>query len=260
MMWDALCASVTERGGILSFECEVTAVHHERGEVTGVKIVTRGDGKWQPAGHLISTMPLQQLVHALQPSPPIEVLAAADRLRYRDFLTVALIIDRAELFPDNWLYIHDPSLRVGRIQNYKNWSPEMVPDQSKTCLGLEYFCFEGDDLWSMADGGLIALATRELVAVGLVTPDEVRDGAVIRMPKAYPMYDDGFDEAVAIVRNYLHTFSNLQVIGRNGMHRYNNMDHSMLTAMLAVRNLSGEDNDLWSVNTESDYHESEDVN
>jgi protoporphyrinogen oxidase len=183
------------------------------------------------------------------------VQQAARQLKYRDFLTVALIIDRADVFPDNWIYVHDESVKVGRIQNFKNWSPEMVPNASQTCLGLEYFCFEGDGLWTLSDADLIALGTRELEAVGLARGEHVVDGAVVRMPKAYPVYDEGYEDALGVVRDYLAGFDNLQVIGRNGMHKYNNQDHSMLTALLAVRNLCGEHFDIWAVNADDEYHE-----
>jgi protoporphyrinogen oxidase len=208
-----------------------------------------------PVSQVISTIPLRHLIHALQPPAPPEVLAAADRLHYRDFLTVALIIDSADLFPDNWLYIHDGAVRVGRIQNFKNWSPAMVPDATKSCLGMEYFCNEGDDLWAMPDHDLIALATQELAIIGLAEPEKIVDGTVVRMPKAYPVYDEGYPAALAIIRGYLGRFANLQVAGRNGMHRYNNMDHSMLTAILAARNTCGERHDLWAVNTDDEYQE-----
>jgi hypothetical protein len=183
------------------------------------------------------------------------VQQAANQLKYRDFLTVALIVDRADVFPDNWIYVHDETVKVGRIQNFKNWSPEMVPTASQTCLGLEYFCFEGDGLWSLSDAELVALGTRELEAVGLARGELVVDGAVVRMPKAYPVYDEGYEDALAVVRDYLAHFDNLQVIGRNGMHKYNNQDHSMLTAILAVRNLCGEQFDIWAVNADDEYHE-----
>ncbi len=147
------------------------------------------------------------------------------------------------------------AVKVGRIQNFKNWSPEMVPDPGKTCLGLEYFCFEGDGLWTLSDEELIELATRELDAIGLTQGHPVIDGAVVRMPKAYPVYDEGYEAALAVVRQYLAGFENLQVIGRNGMHKYNNQDHSMLTAILAVRNFYGEKFDIWAVNSDDEYHE-----
>ena len=204
-------------------------------------------------------MPLRNLVHAMSPAAPAEVKAAADRLKYRDFITVALIIDSPDLFPDNWIYVHDEKVKLGRIQNFKNWSPEMVPDPKMTCLGLEYFCFEGDGLWTAPDRDLIDLGRREMALIGLIDPARVVDGTVVRMPKAYPVYDEGYEEALAVVRNYLARFSNLQVAGRNGMHKYNNQDHSMVTAMLAAQNLCGAANDVWAVNAEDEYHEEVDL-
>jgi protoporphyrinogen oxidase len=161
------------------------------------------------------------------------------------------------MFPDNWIYVHDPKVKLGRIQNFKNWSPEMVPDQGKTCLGLEYFCFEGDGLWSMPDAELVRLGARELEAIGLLQGASVVDGTVVRAPKAYPIYDEGFMKALDVVRRYLDRFTNLQVAGRNGMHKYNNQDHSMVTAILAVQNLleAGPHHDVWAVNADDEYHE-----
>jgi protoporphyrinogen oxidase len=200
-------------------------------------------------------MPLRDLVRGLQPAPPSDITQVAERLKYRDFLTVALIVDHPDLFPDNWIYIHDANVRVGRVQNFKNWSPEMVPDASKTCLGLEYFCNVGDDLWTMSDEDLVALGRKELEQIGLTRADKVLDGTVVRMPKAYPVYDDGFADVVAATRRFLDGFTNLQLIGRNGTHKYNNQDHSMVMAMLAVRNLFGETHDLWAVNADDEYQE-----
>jgi protoporphyrinogen oxidase len=208
------------------------------------------------ANQFISTMPVTALLRCLDPLPPQEVLDAANGLKYRDFLIVSLIIDREHLFPDNWIYVHSPEFKVGRIQNFKNWSPAMVPDPSKTCLGMEYFCSVGEPLWEMSDVELIRLATQEAIALGLgVKPGDVEDGVVIRQRKAYPVYDAEYRQHLQVIQDYLSTFDNLQTVGRNGMHRYNNQDHSMLTAMLAVRNLDGEDHDLWTVNTERSYHE-----
>ena len=187
---------------------------------------------------------------------PEEVRKAANRLRYRDFLIVSLIINRKDVMPDNWIYIHEPGVRVGRIQNFKNWSPHMVPDPNKTCLGMEYFVFENDDLWSSPDEKLIELAKREIAELGLAKPEEIEDGAVVRMPKAYPMYDNDWARQVATIRRYLETaLPNLQLVGRNGMHKYNNQDHSMMTAMCAARNIMGANYDLWAINTEAEYHE-----
>jgi len=183
------------------------------------------------------------------------VLEAARSLRYRDFLTVALILEKASLFPDNWIYIHDPGVRVGRIQNFGNWSPDLVPNPGYSCLGLEYFCFEDDDLWSMDDVDLLALASREISALGLAPPAAIADGTVVRMKKAYPVYDAGYRERLMAIRAFLDSFRNLHPIGRNGLHQYNNQDHSMFTAMLAVRNILGERHDVWSVNADCEYHE-----
>jgi protoporphyrinogen oxidase len=203
-------------------------------------------------------MAIRQLVEAMQPSAPARVAQCGRTLKYRDFLTVALIVDRADLFPDNWIYVHEPTVRVGRIQNFKNWSAEMVPDPALTCLGLEYFCGEGDDLWRMRDDGLIALAEQELRSIRMIDRNvRVVDACVQRVRKAYPVYDEGYEQALDGVRAWTDRFANLQLVGRNGMHKYNYLDHSLLTARLAVRNLFGERHDLWAVNAEEDYHEEE---
>jgi protoporphyrinogen oxidase len=255
MMWERFHAEVERLGGRVDLRTAVTGIVHEGSIVTSVDIERDGRTERVPASAVLSSMPLRQLVHSLQPPAPPEVRAAADRLKYRDFITVALILNVAETFPDNWIYVHDDQVKLGRVQNFKNWSPFMVPDPKMTCLGLEYFCFEGDGLWTMKDADLIALGTREMASIGLIDPATVVDGTVVRMPKAYPVYDEGFESALEVVKNYLLTFSNLQVAGRNGMHKYNNQDHSMVTAMLAVQNLCGEHNDVWGVNAEDEYHE-----
>jgi protoporphyrinogen oxidase len=225
--------------------------------------------KWSPEGgiasvvaggteyagrHFLSSLPIRDLIRMLNPQAP-ELNGVPERFNYRDFLTVALIVRKSHLFSDNWIYIHDPSVKVGRIQNFKNWSPEMVPDPSMSCLGLEYFCFEGDGLWNMADSDLIALARAEAAKLGLVAESEVVDGTVVRMPKAYPVYDSLYKGGLDAVRGFLSKVPNLQLIGRNGMHHYNNQDHSMLTGMLAAQNIAGENRDVWSANVEADYHE-----
>ena len=203
----------------------------------------------------INSMPLPHLIERLDPPPPPEVRRAAAGLAYRDFLIVALVLDRPHLFPDNWIYVHSPEVRVGRIQNFKNWSPAMVPDARRTCIGMEYFCNRGEALWQEPDEALVQMAAAELAHIGLADAGCVRDGAVIRQPMAYPVYDAHYREHLAVIRRYLEGFENLQTVGRAGMHRYNNQDHSMLTAMLAVRNLFGEAHDLWAVNVERSYHE-----
>ena len=192
----------------------------------------------------------------VSPAAPESVREAAAGLRYRDFLTVALVVEGEDPFPDNWIYVHEPDVRVGRIQNYRSWSPDMVPDPTTACLGLEYFCFEGDDLWTTSDAGLVALATAEVARLGLVEAGAVRAGYVVRVPRAYPIYDAEYAGRVATIRGWLDDLAGVEQIGRNGLHRYNNCDHSMLTAMYAVENLlDGTDHDVWAVNTDSVYHE-----
>jgi hypothetical protein len=205
--------------------------------------------------HFLSSMPIRDLLRALRPAPPREVLRAANRLRYRDFLTVVLVVDKAHVFPDNWIYIHSPKVRVGRIQNFKNWSADMVPDPGRTALGLEYFVQEGDELWRAPDAELLELGRRECAELGLVDPARVVDGTVVRARKAYPVYDEGYREALGEIRAWLAKFPNLQLIGRNGQHRYNNQDHSMMTGLYAARNVAGSSYDVWSVNVEGEYQE-----
>ncbi|HSL21841.1 MAG TPA: NAD(P)/FAD-dependent oxidoreductase, partial [Vicinamibacterales bacterium] len=257
MMWEAFQRDLEERGGSVRFNASVVKLRHAGDRIQAVEYEQDGRRHALAADLVMSTMPLRDLVRSLDPPAPPDVRAAAEALRYRDFLTVALVIDRPSLFPDNWIYVHDPRVKLGRIQNFKNWSPEMVPDQSKTCLGLEYFCFEGDGLWSLPDAELVRLGARELDAIGLRRGAHVLDGTVVRVPKAYPIYDDGFVKALDVVRQYLARFANLQVAGRNGMHKYNNQDHSMVTAILAVQNLLGAHHDVWAVNADDEYHEEE---
>jgi protoporphyrinogen oxidase len=257
-MWERFRREVEARGGTVRLRTRVSALHHRDHRMTGVTVVDDGGAMALAADAVLSTMPLRELVAALDPPAPPDVQAAAARLKYRDFLTVALIVDAEHLFPDNWIYVHDPTVKVGRIQNFKNWSPDMVPDRRRTCLGLEYFCFEGDGLWTMPDAALVELGRRELGALGLVDPARVIGGTVVRVPKAYPVYDEGYEAALGVVREYLAGFANLQVAGRNGMHKYNNQDHSMVTAMLAVRNLLGDHVDVWAVNADDEYHEAVD--
>ena len=194
----------------------------------------------------------------LNPAPPEAVLTAARALRYRDFLTVALIVRDVDCFDDNWIYIHDSSVKVGRIQNFKSWSPHMVPDPELNCLGLEYFCFKGDGTWTSTDEDLVRLADEELIHLGLVTPGHVIDGKVIRQAGAYPVYDENYEERVALFNSWLvQHMPGMHLVGRNGMHKYNNQDHAMMTALLTVENiLAGEQLwDVWRVNQDADYHE-----
>jgi len=255
-MWEMMTGHLQQQGYPVLLQQQVAKIVHNGGRVTCLE--TRGpNGTERFEGtDFISSMPIRELVNALDPPAPEEVRKAANKLRYRDFLIVSLIINRKDVMPDNWIYIHEPGVRVGRIQNFKNWSPHMVPDANKTCLGMEYFVFENDDLWSSPDANLIELAKREIGELGLAKPEEVEDGAIVRMPKAYPMYNNDWARQVNTVRRYLETaLPNLQLVGRNGMHKYNNQDHSMMTAMCAARNILGAHYDLWAINTEAEYHE-----
>lgn len=255
MMWEMVAESIQKNGSSLKMKSDVDRIFWQKGRVTALEIASGGKREVLEGTDFISSMPMQELVRKMSPEPPADVLAAADKLGYRDFLTVSLVVNKDKLFEDNWIYIHDPDVKVGRIQNFKNWSPHMVPDPSKTCLGLEYFCFEGDGLWTMDDADLIALGAKELGLLQLVDPADVEDGAVVRMPKAYPVYDAVYMDAVDTIRDFLREVPNLHLVGRNGMHKYNNQDHSMLTAMLSVKNILGANYDVWGVNVDNEYHE-----
>ena len=258
MMWERAADLVTGQGGEVRMRTSATTIEWAAGRgATHVGLRSRDDRIDRvPVDHLVSSMPLGELVLALDPPAPGPVQDAAHRLGHRDFLTVALVVPERRSFPDNWIYVHSPDVWLGRIQNFRSWSPEMVKD-GETCLGLEYFVFEGDDLWERDDSDLIALGGRELAALGLIEADEVSEGYVVRMPKAYPVYDEHYAEAVATIRDWMTAnLPNVHPIGRNGMHRYNNQDHSMYTAMLTVENiLDGTTHDIWTVNVEDEYHE-----
>jgi protoporphyrinogen oxidase len=255
-MWETLADQLNGQGYPVLMERSVVRICHEGGEVK--RAVTRGPhGEESFEGtDFISSMPIRDLMQALDPPPPADVLRAANGLRYRDFLIVSLVVNRKEVSPDNWIYVHEPGVKVGRIQNFKNWSPAMVPDSEKTCLGMEYFVFENDELWSSRDEDLIRMARREIAQLGLVQPEEIEDGTVVRMRKAYPMYDPGWTERIEAIRAYAQSsLRNLQFVGRNGMHKYNNQDHSMMTALCAAQNICGAEHDIWAINSEPDYHE-----
>ena len=233
-------------------------LRHDGTRIHEVDLETR-DGHSQVARPemVLSTMPLTTLVHSMNPAAPAEVLKACSELRYRDFLIVTLILDHPDPFPDNWIYIHEPGVKVGRIQNFRAWSRDLVPDDSTASIGMEYFCHEGDGLWNMSEESLIELASVELEKLGLAASSSVKDGMVIRQPKAYPVYDEGYQDRVEIIRRWLEGFENLQTAGRNAMHRYNNQDHSMLSAMAAIRRLLDpmSEVDPWEVNVERSYQE-----
>ena len=255
-MWERFQQRLDSNGSPVHLNTEVMEIERHGDRINSVTIMQNGETKKITGENYVSSMPVSLLLKKLNPEPPKAILQAANSLKYRDFLIVSLIVNRAELFPDNWIYIHSPKFQVGRIQNFKNWSPAMVPDPSKTCLGMEYFCNEGDELWEKSDAQLIQLATKEIIQLGLgVKAGEVEDGCVIRQYKAYPVYDGEYRQHLRVLQDYLETFENLQTVGRNGMHRYNNQDHSMLTALLAARNILGENHELWNVNVERSYHE-----
>jgi protoporphyrinogen oxidase len=255
MMWEKFAEAVEDKSGKVYLDTKVISFQREGNKIKSITADHNGELVQFSADNFVTSMPISALVARLDPQPPAEVLHAARSLKYRDFLIVSLIVDRPALFPDNWIYIHSPEVQVGRIQNFKNWSTALVPDASKTCLGMEYFCNEGEELWKMSDDALVELATRELVRLGLAKTGDVEDGVVIRQPKAYPVYDGEYRGHLRVLEGFLKGIENLQTIGRNGMHRYNNQDHSMLTGMLAVRNILGEKHDLWDVNTERSYYE-----
>ena len=254
-MWEMCADHIRGMGHPVLLNHRVNAIEHENGRVTAVRVDSPEGTKRVECDHVISTMPMRSLVQAFDPQPDPAIVAAADGLNYRDFLTVALVMDQRDLFPDNWIYIHTPGVKVGRIQNFRNWSAAMIPDDDKTCLGLEYFCFEGDGLWSSPDEELVALGTRELAELGLAGDAKVVDGTVVRMPKAYPTYDRDYARHVDTIRSFIDPIPNLHTVGHNGMHKYNNQDHSMLTAAMTVWNMQGASHDIWSVNTDYEYHE-----
>jgi protoporphyrinogen oxidase len=257
MMWDAAARQVRARGGRLLLGRDLRQLSFDTSSKTWRVEVATGQGgrETYTARHVISSAPVRELVEKISPKP-ISLLHAR-ALRYRDFLTVALMVKKADLFPDNWIYIHDPAVKVGRVQNFRSWSPEMVPD-GMSCLGLEYFCFEGDGLWSAADTDLIALAKHEITKIGLISSTDVVDACVVRQPKAYPVYDEAYRDNIAMVRLDLEqSYPTLHLVGRNGMHKYNNQDHAMMTAMLTAKNILAGKRiyDIWAVNEDAEYHE-----
>jgi protoporphyrinogen oxidase len=251
-MWEQMTADIREHGGEVRMNAPVTRLRMEGGKV--VEVVAGGESL--TPSHVVSSLPLRTTVGIAEPDAPVDVRDAARGLRYRDFLTVSLVIEDEDPFPDNWIYIHDTTVKVGRIQNFRSWSPWMVPNETDASIGMEYFCFEGDELWSMADDDLVKFATREIQQLGLAKAEKVKFGFAVRVHKAYPIYDAEYAERVDAIRGWLEGIDNLIQVGRNGLHRYNNSDHSMLTAMRAVDNiLLGTHHDIWAVNAESVYHE-----
>lgn len=266
MMWERCTEKVIENGGEVQMNTKVVQVNREGMRVTSIDLES-----WDPnadpsdksgnkttrydADEFVSTMAMRDLLRCIQPPPPQEVLDAANKLSYRDFMIVTLVLDEKDPFPDNWIYVHSSDIKCGRIQNFRAWSPEMLPDQDTASIGMEYFCQDDDDLWNMEDDDLTALASRELEELGLASASNVIGSAIIRQPKAYPVYDEKYQSALAVIRGWMENLENFQTVGRNGLHRYNNQDHSMLSAMLAARNILGETHNVWDVNVERSYHE-----
>jgi len=254
-MWEAFRESVESRGTPVHLKRRCVSVRHEGNRIAAVGLASEGEASEHTVDGLISTIALPDLIYALEPPAPEPVRDAARRLRFRNLCLVALMTNEPIPFADNWIYLHDPGTLAGRVQNFGAWSPDMVRPGT-TCLGVEYFCFPEDEMWRMPDGAAIELAKAELGRIGLIDPALVTDGVKVRVPRAYPMYDPGYREAAAEVRGFLESFTNLQTCGRNGLHRYNNQDHSMWTGILAALNLTdGGNRDLWSVNTRGEYLE-----
>jgi protoporphyrinogen oxidase len=258
MMWEAAAGKIKASGGRIAMDRRFEKLSFDRERRTWTVETTGGDGTSETfqARHVVSSAPIPELLSALSPTPL--TLFHARALKYRDFLTVVLIGQSQRQWPDNWIYIHDPRVKVGRVQNFRSWSPEMVPDATSTCLGLEYFCSEGDGLWSMEDDRLIALVKHEIAAIGLLRGEEVTDACVVRQKKAYPVYDETYLENLRMIRFELASrFPALHLVGRNGMHKYNNQDHAMMTGMLTAANiLAGRTlYDVWQVNEDAEYGE-----
>jgi len=255
IMWQRFQQLIEGQGGVTYFKSEVVRFKRSAHRIQEVSL-RQGERIIEiPSENVISSIPLTELISRLDPPAPEEVLEAARHLTYRSFVLVGLIVNRRDLFPDQWIYIHNPDAKVGRIQNFRNWSRKMVPDPEKTSLGMEYFCTEGDDIWRTPDGELLDLAKKELIQLRMVKAAEVEEGVVFRQPKAYPVYDNHYHLHLQVIRNFLSTIENLQTIGRNGLHRYNNQDHSMLTGMLAAENILGANHNLWELSKSQEYLE-----
>jgi protoporphyrinogen oxidase len=266
-MWEEVARIVTSLGGEIHMHWNVERIEHDgHGRVNAV--IARNSQTGETAriegDYFFSTMPVKELVADMNPPAPRQIREISDGLMYRDFITVGVLCDRiklrettGELVQDNWIYIQEPDVLVGRLQIFNNWSPFMVAEPDKVWIGLEYFCNDTDPLWHKSDAEMIALAKSELASMNILEPQDVRDATVIHMPKTYPAYFGSYERFPEIV-SWVNQFENLFLVGRNGMHKYNNQDHSMLTAMTAVANIingvRSRDN-LWALNTEQEYHE-----
>ncbi len=255
MMWEYVRNHVKSHGGQVHMNRDVLKIHRGKDRVLAFTVGNHEFQEYVEGTHFVASMPVTEVIERMDPPSPPEVIEAAGHLKYRDFLTVCVIVDHPDLFPDNWIYVHSPEVHMGRLQNFKNWSPHMVPDQAKTSLGAEYFVNENDALWNMADEDLVDLAAKELESIGLTKGARIEGGVVYRQKKAYPVYDETYRKYLDVIEKFLKSLGNLHMIGRNGLHKYNNQDHAMLTAILAVENIYGASHDVWQVNSDQAYHE-----
>ena len=253
--WEKMAELIESQGGKVELRTKSLEINLSGEDKVKVKVETNGQIEEIKGDALISTAPLSELILSLRPVPPDEVVTSARNLSYRDFITIGVILNKDNIFPDNWIYIHSPEIKAGRLQNFKNWNPEMVPDPATTSLGLEYFCFDSDPIWSQPQNGLADMAIEDLTKLHFAEAKDLIDAVVIKVPKAYPVYSPNYQARVKVVRDYLNTLPLIQTIGRNGLHRYNNMDHSMLSGIYAARNLLGEHLSPWDINVEEEYHE-----
>ncbi|MCH6258217.1 NAD(P)/FAD-dependent oxidoreductase [Puniceicoccaceae bacterium K14] len=260
-LWEETADTIVQKGGTILMGQKAIEFQKDGNKIRSATFSDKdGNTTTIEGDHFLVSMPLSKTISGLSGNVPDKVKAAASHLTYRDFLTVALVLKDKDLFTDQWIYIHDPNVRVGRIQNYKNWSKWMIPEEGYSCLGLEYFCNTTDDFWNWKDEELIQLAKQECSQLGFTSDNAIEKGFVVRAPKAYPVYTEDYSSKIIEIKKYLDTIDNLQVIGRNGMHKYNNQDHSMMTAILAVKNLGARTSadrpyDLWKVNSDAAYHE-----
>jgi protoporphyrinogen oxidase len=254
-MYEAMASQIMDKGGEVRLGQQVVEIHYEQNRVKAIYSVAKNDSQFIPCSHCFSSMPITELVQKMRPQAPDAVMTAASSLRYRSLITVNLLFHKATALPDNWIYLHSPEVKAGRLQLYQNWSPNMVPPGNNSSIGFEYFCSEGDDLWNSSDEELIRQAMNDLSHLGFYSEHDIYDRFVVRYAKAYPIYEDGYLEHIAVLRDWLSQFPNLYCIGRYGQFRYNNMDHSMMTGILAVRRMLGLEVDPWSVNAEGEYLE-----
>lgn len=258
MMYQKMADQAVARGARLLLNTDVARINCQRDKVRSV-MVKKGNKETEIfADYYLSSMPLPELVVKLVPEAAEEIMAANKNLWFRSLITVNLIINKKEVIPDTWIYIHDPLVRAGRLQNFKNWSPFMSADENKTNMGLEYFASKGDELYQMSDEELIALGKEDWIKMGIGGEEEIIEAFVAREKNAYPVYQIGYKDSLDKVTDFIKNFTNLQIIGRGGMYRYNNMDHSILTGLYAARNILGGKHDLFKVNTEENYLEYKD--